>query len=133
VETRSGGAVPEGFEETPGVNARKGSQAAELPGKILFDIDPQAVKPGENYTVKVYLLNEGNAPIQVREMLVNTRINGRGVTAPVPAQAKDVAPQQKALLMSSRDIWKEDVTAWSMEVTVRTVRGETYKNQVSWK
>src|SRR5439155_1019739 len=77
VETRSGGAVPEGFEETPGVNARKGSQAAELPGKILFDIDPQAVKPGENYTVKVYLLNEGNAPIQVREMLVNTRINGR--------------------------------------------------------
>jgi hypothetical protein len=133
VETRTGGNVPEGFEETPGVNAKKGSQAAELPGKILFDIDPERVKPGENYTVKVYLLNEGSAPIQVRDMLVTPRINGRGVTAPVPAQTKDVAPQQRGLLMSTRDIWKEDTTAWSMEVTVRTVRGETYKNQVTWK
>ena len=125
--------MPPGFEDTPNVTVKRGSQAAELPGKILFDIDPEAVKAGENYTVKVYLVNEGNAPIQVTEMLVNTRINGRGVTAPVPPQVKDVAPQQKAMLMSSRDIWKEDTTAWAMEVTVRTTRGETYKNQVAWK
>jgi serine/threonine protein kinase len=132
-ETRSSGSVPEGFEETPGVVAKKGSQAAELPGKILFDIDPEDVKPRANYTVKVYLMNEGNAPIQVREMFVNTRINGRGAGAPVQPQTKDVAPQQQGLLMSTRDIWKDDTTSWSMEVTVRTVRGETYKNQVTWK
>jgi serine/threonine protein kinase len=132
-ETRSGGSVPEGFEETPGVVAKKGSQAAELPGKILFEIDPEDVKPRANYTVKVYLMNEGNAPIQVREMFVNTRINGRGAGAPVQPQTKDVAPQQQGLLMSTRDIWKDDTTSWSMEVTVRTVRGETYKNQVTWK
>jgi tetratricopeptide (TPR) repeat protein len=133
IETRKASAVPEGFEDTPGVTAKKGSQAADLPGKILFDVDPEAVKPGENYSVKVYLLNEGNAPIQVTQMMVNTRINGRGVSAPVPAQVKDVAPLQKAMLMSSRDIWKEDTTSWSMEVTVSTARGESYKNQVSWK
>jgi tetratricopeptide (TPR) repeat protein len=133
IETRKSSSVPEGFEDTPGVTAKKGSQAAELPGKILFDIDPEAVKPGENYTVKVYLLNEGNAPIQITQMMVNPRINGRGVSAPVQAQVKDVAPQQKALLMSSRDIWKEDTTSWSMEVTVSTARGESYKNQVTWK
>jgi serine/threonine protein kinase len=132
-ETRSGGSVPEGFEETPGVVAKKGSQAAELPGKILFEIDPEDVKPRANYTVKVYLMNEGNAPIQVREMFVNTRINGRGAGAPVQPQTKDVAPQQQGLLMSTRDIWKDDTTSWSMEVTVRTGRGETYKNQVTWK
>jgi serine/threonine protein kinase/tetratricopeptide (TPR) repeat protein len=132
-ETRAGGSVPEGFEVTPGVTAKKGSQAAELPGKILFEVDPPAVKGGENYTVKVYLMNEGNAPIQISQMMVNTRINGRSATAPVPAQVKDVAPQQKAMLMSSRDIWKDDTTAWSMEVTVSTPRGETYKNQVIWK
>jgi serine/threonine protein kinase len=133
VETRSSGSVPEGFEDTPGVVAKKGSQAAELPGKIVFDIDPEAVKPGEYYTVKIYLLNEGNAPIQVREMLVTPKINGKGVTAPVTAQTKDVAPQQRALLLNTRDIWRQDISAWSMEVTVRTVRGETYKNQVTWK
>jgi len=132
-ETRASTSVPPGFEDTPNVTVKRGSQAAELPGKIIFDVDPETVKAGDPYTVKVYLVNEGNAPIQVTDMLVNTRINGRGVTAPVPPQAKDVAPQQKAMLMSSRDIWKEDTTAWSMEVTVRTVRGETYKNQVTWK
>jgi tetratricopeptide (TPR) repeat protein len=133
VETRKGGSIPEGFEADPNVTVKKGSQAAELPGKILFEIDPAAVKAGESYTVKVYLLNEGNAPIQITQMMVNPRINGRGVSAPVSAQVKEVAPQQKAMLMSSRDIWKEDTTSWSMEVTVSTARGESYKNQVTWK
>jgi serine/threonine-protein kinase len=132
-ETRASGAVPPGFEETSNVTVKKGSQAAELPGKILFDVDPETVKAGETYTVKVYLVNEGNAPIQVREMLVTPRINGKGVTAPVQPQTKDVAPQQRALLISTRDLWKEDTTSWSMEVTVLTARGETYKNQVTWK
>jgi len=134
VETRSGSAGPDGFDNTDkNVVAKKGSQAAELPGKILFDIDPEAVKAGDSYTVKVYLLNEGNAPIQITQMMVNPRINGRGVSAPVQAQTKDVAPGAKALLLSSRDLWKEDTTSWSMEVTVSTARGESYKNQVTWK
>ncbi|HEY2945968.1 MAG TPA: protein kinase [Vicinamibacteria bacterium] len=134
IETRKGGASPEGFEGgDPNVVVRKGSQAAELPGKILFEVNPEVVKPGENYTVAVYLLNEGNAPIQVSQMMVTPRINSKGVTAPVAPQVKEVAPKQKALLMSSRDIWKEDTTSWSMEVTVTTARGESYKNQVSWK
>jgi serine/threonine protein kinase/tetratricopeptide (TPR) repeat protein len=134
VETRTGSAGPDGFDNTDkNVVAKKGSQAAELPGKILFDIDPETVKAGDSYTVKVYLVNEGNAPIQITQMMVNPRINGRGVSAPVSAQVKEVAPQQKAMLMNSRDIWKEDTTSWSMEVTVSTARGETYKNQVTWK
>ena len=134
VETRTGGGgAAEGFDDTPGITVKKGTQAAELPGKIVFDIDPEAVKAGQYYTVKVYLVNEGKAPIQVRDMLVTPRINGKGVTGSVSPQAKEVAPGDRALLMSSRDLWKEDTTAWSMEVTVRTVRGETYKNQVTWK
>jgi tetratricopeptide (TPR) repeat protein len=134
VETRSGGGgAAEGFDDTPGITVKKGTQAAELPGKILFDIDPEAVKAGDSYTVKVYLLNEGKAPIAVRDLVVNTRINGRAITGAVPAQTKDVAPGDKALLTSMRDLWKENTTSWAMEVTVHTVRGETYKNQVTWK
>jgi len=133
LETRATGSVPEGFEDTPGVTVKKGSQAADLPGKILFDVEPEVVKPGVSYSVKVYLFNEGRAPIEIREMFVTTRINGRGAGGPVPPVAKDVAPQQRALLREFPDLWKEDTTSWSMEVTVRTARGETYKNMVSWK
>jgi tRNA A-37 threonylcarbamoyl transferase component Bud32/tetratricopeptide (TPR) repeat protein len=128
-----GGSVPEGFEDSPGVNVRKGTQAAELPGKINFDIDPDAVKPGERYSVKVYLVNEGLAPIQIRDMLVTTKINGKGVSGPVPPQTRDVAPGQRALLMNTTELWKEETASWSMEVAVRTARGERYTNQVVWK
>jgi tetratricopeptide (TPR) repeat protein len=132
-ETRSGGSVPDGFESTPGVDVKKGSTAAELPGKINFEIDPPTPKPGERYTVKVFLNNEGNAPIQVKDMLVSTSINGKKISAPVPPQTRDVAPQQKALVMSTTDAWKEDTNAWAMEVTIHTARGERYTNLVTWK
>jgi hypothetical protein len=44
-----------------------------------------------------------------------------------------VAPRDTAQLLLLPDFWKEDTTSWSMEVVVRTTRGETYKNEVSWK
>jgi tetratricopeptide (TPR) repeat protein len=132
-ETMAGSNVPEGFEDSPEVNVKKGTQAAELPGKINFDVDPDAVKAGEKYTVKVFLLNEGNAPIQIRDMVITTKINGKNVSGPVPPQTQNVAPQQRALLMSTTELWKEETSSWSMEVAVRTARGERYTNQVVWK
>jgi hypothetical protein len=129
----TGGSAPPGFENTPGIEVKRGSAGAELPGKISFDIDPNAPKSGDRYTVKVFLLNEGSAPIQVSSMLVSTTINGKRISGPVTPAVRDVAPQQRALLMSTTELWKEDTSAWAMEVTVRTGRGERYTNQVSWK
>ncbi len=133
IETKAGGSVPEGFEDSPGVAVKKGSTAAELPGKINFDIEPESPKPGDRYTVRIYLVNEGSAPISVKDMIVTSTRNGRKVSAPVPPQTRDVAPQQKALLLNIPDTWKEDTASWSMEVTVGTVRGERYTNQLTWK
>jgi tRNA A-37 threonylcarbamoyl transferase component Bud32/tetratricopeptide (TPR) repeat protein len=133
VETRAG-SVPEGFEETAGVTVKRGSQAAELPGKITFDVEPAQIRAGDRYTVKINLLNEGSAPIQIKEMIITSTVNGKKQTGAVPSLVKDVAPQQRAMLLSlGPDVWKEDVTSWAMEVAVRTVRGETYRNAVSWK
>jgi hypothetical protein len=66
-------------------------------------------------------------------MLITTTINGKRVSAPVPPQARDVAPQQRAVVMSTTEAWKEDTTSWQMEVTISTARGERYTNQVTWK
>jgi tetratricopeptide (TPR) repeat protein len=126
------GGVP-GFEESAGVQVKKGTQAAELPGKINFEVDPASVKPGDRFTIRVSLLNEGNAPIQVKEMIVASTLNGRRQSGAVPPLVKEVAPQQKATLREFPDVWKEETTTWTMEVIVRTVRGETYKNQVTWR
>ncbi len=128
------GNIPPGFEESAGVAVKKGTQAAELPGKIGFEVEPEAVKPGETYAVKITLVNEGNAPIQVKEMIVTTTTNGRRVSGPVPSQVRDVAPGQRASLISlAGNVWKEDTQSWAMEVVVKTSRGEIYKNQVTWR
>ncbi|MFI5184392.1 MAG: serine/threonine protein kinase [Vicinamibacteria bacterium] len=126
------GGIP-GFEESAGVTAKKGTQAADLPGKINFEVEPASVKPGDHYTIRVSLLNEGNASIQVKEMIVSTTKNGRRSSGPVPPLVKEVAPQQKAMLREFPDSWQEETTSWTMEVVVKTVRGETYKNQVTWR
>jgi tRNA A-37 threonylcarbamoyl transferase component Bud32/tetratricopeptide (TPR) repeat protein len=133
IETRTASAVPEGFEESAGVVVKRGTQAAELPGKVVFDVDPDQVKPGDKYTIRISLLNEGNAPIAIADMTITTTINGRSASGPFRPQAAEVAPRQKTLLASLPDVWKEEITAFSMEVVVRTRKGEAYKNLLSWK
>jgi hypothetical protein len=67
-------------------------------------------------------------------MTVATTINGkRAGGGPVSPLAKEVAPRQKTVVLTVSDIWKEDTTTWTMEVTVKTSRGETYKNSVKWQ
>jgi len=129
-----GGNAAPGFEDSAGVVVKKGSQAAELPGKLSFDVEPEKVRPGDTYAVKISLQNEGRAPITIKDMTLTTTINGRKITGPVQAQTKDVAPQQKALIYNlAGNIWKEDTSSWTMEVVIHTDRGETYKNQVTWR
>jgi len=47
VETK-GGAVPDGFEDTGGIQVKKASQNVDLPGKILFDIEPAGSRPARS-------------------------------------------------------------------------------------
>jgi hypothetical protein len=48
-------------------------------------------------------------------------------------QTRDVAPGQKGILLSNTQVWQEETSSWSMEVVVRTTRGERYTNQLTWK
>ena len=91
------------------------------------------MKAGDAYKVRIFLMNEGSAPIEVQSMTIATTINGKSVRGAVPPLSKEVAPRQRALLRELSDVWKEATTSWSMEVTVRTPRGETYTNQVTWQ
>ena len=125
--------APEGFSDSPGVAVKRGSQAAALPGRILFEVEPRSVSGSTAFKVRIFLLNEGNAPIQVKDMVVSTAINGRASRAPVPPLAREVAPGQQALLREVAGQWKIDTTAWSMEVLVRTQRGDAYQNRVTWQ
>jgi serine/threonine protein kinase len=132
-ETQAGSTAP-GFEDSAGVDVKRGSQASALPGKIQFEIKPEVVKPGDTFSVAIFLVNEGAQPIQVRSFNITTVRNGGRSGGNIVPQTKEVAPRQKAPLYSTpQDVWKEDTNSWTMEATVITAQGATYKNSVSWK
>jgi tetratricopeptide (TPR) repeat protein len=125
--------TPSGFENSAGIDVKRGSQAAELPGKIQFESKPEVVKAGDNFSVAIYMLNEGAQPIQIGSLSLTTVRNGLRSGGTIQPQTKVVAPRQRALLYSTpQDTWKEDTNSWTMEASVSTPQG-TYKNSVSWK
>lgn len=130
-ETRAAEAsVPPGFKDTPGIAVTRDTQAADLPGQIRFETDPEAIAPGDSYTIRVLFANAGSAPIEIAELVITTIINGRRTIGAVPPQTRSVGPKQQALLRQMSDMWRGDVKSWSMEVAVKTARGESYRNEL---
>jgi tetratricopeptide (TPR) repeat protein len=129
-----GGSVPPGFEASPGVEVRQGSQAAALPGELLFEFTPPSPQPGERYRVAAYLLNEGAQPIPLETMVVTTVIDGRKQQGRVPPRASMVAPHQRALVFEiGNEVWKQNTESWEMEIVIFTPQRDTYRNTLTWK
>jgi hypothetical protein len=132
VESASGG--PVGFEESAGVVVRRGTQAAELPGKIVFEASPSSPQPGERFGVLAYLRNEGSQPIQLASMVVATTIDGKTQKGSLAPLTRTVAPRDRALVFQVRDqVWREATSAWTMEILLITASGDSYRNTLSWK
>lgn len=91
------------------------------------------MEPGAPYTIRILFANPGAAPIEIEEMIVTTTINGRRSVGGLPPQTRSIGPKQQALLRSLSDMWRGDVKSWSLEVAVRTSRGETYRSELNWK
>ncbi len=124
------GNLPPGFDAPDaGVKVQKGTQASDLPGRLLFEVSPEAVKSGERFTVRVVFVNEGQAPITLAGMQLTTTINGRKTSGPVPPRAREVGPGQRAVVHELADLWREDYASWSLEVVLSTARGERYSNR----
>jgi tetratricopeptide (TPR) repeat protein len=131
--TEQGGLV--GFEDTAGVDVKRGTQAAELPGKIVFEANPPSPKAGERFKVSVFLSNEGSQAIQLATLTVATVLDGKRQKGDVPLSVATVAPGQRAPVYQTpaEQVWKEGTQSWTMEIVLRTAKGETYRNALSWK
>jgi serine/threonine-protein kinase len=131
----SGGGLV-GFEDSAGVDVKKGTQGAGLAGTIVFETTPQVPKAGEAYKVIVFLSNEGSQPIPLAPMMsLSTTVDGRSQKGQVAPITTTVAPGQRGVLwqMPSGQVWKDSTQSWVMEVVITTQRNETYRNTLTWK
>src|SRR5262245_27387006 len=119
----------EGFD-TEGVDVKR---APDVVGRVDFEVMPAQVKPGDRYTVNVYLINDGRKDIRLKDMFVATSVNGRLVSGPAEPRAREVGPKKKAVIGSFSDTWRDTIATWAMDVTVTSDRGDVYKNQVMRK
>ncbi|MBK5254883.1 MAG: protein kinase [Vicinamibacteria bacterium] len=120
-----------GFGAAAGV--KTGTQAADMPGSISFELQPKSPRPGDNYKVVVKFTNEGSAPIALNGLLVRLTVNGKGVGAPQPLAVSSVAPGDTAIIYSAGEVWSDSITEWSYSATVTGPKGESYQNTVTWK
>ena len=119
----------EGFDTT-GVDVKR---APDVVGRVDFEVTPSQVRPGDRFTVNVYLINDGRKDIKLKDMFVATSVNGRLVSGPAAPRAREVGPKKKAVIGSFSDTWRDTIATWAMDVTVTSDRGDVYKNQVIWK
>jgi pSer/pThr/pTyr-binding forkhead associated (FHA) protein/xanthosine utilization system XapX-like protein len=119
-----------GFE-TADADLRK---APDFLGRVEFEMTPASgVEPGDSWTVRAYVVNEGKKPIRVAGVTVGTTVNGAGSGVPVPPRAREIAPQQRALVAEVAGSWREGTSAWSTAVTVTAGKGESLQNTITWR
>ncbi|HEY3120159.1 MAG TPA: protein kinase [Vicinamibacteria bacterium] len=117
---KKGVKVPKGFEPP---------RDTAHPAALQFEVTPPEVKPGDSYTVKVFLLNNGDAPIKIKGVTANARVNG-GRATPVSgsALASQVGPHEKGLVFEVPGQWPEGVNTWRLDVVIDSDRGDEYKS-----
>jgi hypothetical protein len=103
-------------------------------GRIEFEMSPgSGIKPGDAYTLKFFLINEGKKAIRVQGVTATTSVNGTATGAPVTPRVREVAPQQRVDLGDVTGTWKDGTTSWSAEVMVTANKGDSLKNTISWR
>jgi hypothetical protein len=121
--------LPAGFE----ADGVAGKPVPKIPAQIEFDIQPKPARPGDAYAVRIYIRNEGKKSLKIREMRVGSSLNGEHSEAAMTPRLTEIPPEQVALLAEIASVWKDNVTVWGMDVTVRAAHGEVYKNSVAWR
>ena len=108
-------------------------RAPEVSGRVVLEMSPPQVRPGVDYTVKVYLANDGDKDIPVQAVKVTTIEDGKTVARSPAPGARSVKPKQRALVHEFSGVWREAARSWATEVTVTSQRQDVYRNRLSWE
>jgi hypothetical protein len=109
------------------------SKAPDYSGRIEFEVTPRNVKPGDNYSVKVFLTNDGKKSFKIGSLNVTTTANGSKTGGPASSSVKEVQPQQRVSLQETSGAWQDGTNSWNLEVAVVSDHGDTFKNTVTWR
>lgn len=133
VENRRGvGDDVSGFD-VAGSKGVEVKRAPEIPGRIEFSMQPLRVKPGDSYTLRISLVNEGKKTIEVEEVRLRTVVNGKETNTKVKPQLREVASHQNEVVHELTGAWERTTASWWLEAVVISKRQDVYRSRVTWK
>ena len=107
-------------------------KSADFSGRLEFAMNPPNIKPGEPYRLTVALVNDGKKAIKISGMTYTITVNGQKTGNPVMPKVKEVGPAQRVVLEDLPGVFP-DATSWVAEVLVTANKGDSLKNQLTWK
>jgi serine/threonine protein kinase len=111
----------------------KQQKIPDFVGRIEFETAPVSPASGQDFSVRVYLVNEGKKPLRLKAVSLVTTANGVKTPASLTPLVRDIAPAQRAMVAELRGVWGSDVASWSLEAVVTSDRDETATSRLSWK
>jgi hypothetical protein len=123
----------EGFDVDDDLDVR---QAARIPGRAELEGLPRRLKPGDTFTVKVYLRNQSRKKkrvIKISGLDVRKVVNGVAAPVATTLMKREVAPKERVLVATFSGPWEDDVASWTLDVRVSSELGDLYQNRLFWK
>jgi hypothetical protein len=109
-------------------------RAPDFQGRVEFEMSPASgLEPGDAWTLRVYVVNEGKKAIRIQGLTVGTAVNGTTTAVPMAPRARDVLPQQRALVGEVGGSWQQGTTSWSADVAITANKGDSLRNTISWR
>jgi hypothetical protein len=123
---RSGGGLA-------GFDSAKTRKMPDLAGRLEFEIEPGAPGAGEEWSLRVYLVNEGKKAVHLRGVALTVTTDGKRSSLGSTVREHDVTPQMRALVAEARGTWPTGVTSWSLEAVASSDRDETCTSRLTWQ
>jgi tetratricopeptide (TPR) repeat protein len=100
--------------------------------KLAFEYAPAAVRPGDSYTVKVYMVNDSPKPIKMKSIALSVATNGDRDLRPTQS-VKEAPARKRTLLGEFGGSWPEGVQTWTTEAVVTSSKDDSCRSQLSLK
>jgi hypothetical protein len=108
-------------------------KSADFSGRLEFSMNPATVKPGDSFRLTVALVNDGKKAIKISGMTYSFTVNGNKTGNPVMPKVKEVGPASRVVLEELPGVLPADASSFVAEVLVTANKGDSLKNQLTWK
>ena len=122
----------DGFDDVEELNVKR---AVRIPGRAELDATTAHLKPGDSYTVSIFVRNQSKKKknIKIANVNVHRIVNDKDSVVAVAWSPIEVLPKQRGLVATLSGPWEDAVSSWILSVKLLSENGDIYENRLVWK